>query len=104
MLFLGMLLETSAILIILIPILMPLIIEVGIDPIHFGVIAVINLLMGGITPPLGILMFTTCGICNVSTRDFIKEIWIFYIPLLLLLLTVTFFPALSLWLPNLLFR
>lgn len=103
MLFLGMLLETSAILIILIPILMPLVLEIGIDPIHFGVIAVINLLMGGITPPLGILMFTTCGIANVSTRDFIKEIWIFYIPLLMLLVTVTLFPGLSLWLPNALF-
>lgn len=70
---LGMIMESTAILLIVVPMLLTLMVAIGIDPAHFGVIVTANLLLGMITPPFGILMFTTCAIGKVSTLDF-KEL------------------------------
>lgn len=99
-LLIGMFMETIAIMIILIPILIPLITGLGIDPIHFGVVIVFNLLIGQLTPPLGTLMFTTCSIARVSVIDFQKAVWPFYIALFITLLVITYLPQLFMWLPG----
>ncbi|ASJ76284.1 TRAP transporter large permease [Granulosicoccus antarcticus] len=97
----GMFVEGTAALIILAPILVPVVIQVGIDPVHFGIVMVLNLTIAGVTPPLGTLMFTTCAITGVSIGNFIRAAVPFYIMLFLALMILTFVPAVSLWLPDL---
>lgn len=97
----GMFIEGTAALIILAPILVPLIVEVGVDPVHFGIVMVLNLTIAGVTPPLGTLMFTTCAITGVSIADFIRAALPFYIMLFVALLILTFVPSISLYLPDL---
>lgn len=97
-----MFIEGGAALIILGPLLIPAANQLGIDPIHFGVVIIINIMIGGVTPPFGSMMFTTCSIIGVEIGDFIKEIIPFLITLLILLFLFTVFPPLSTFLPNLL--
>lgn len=96
----GMFIEGGAALIILTPILVPIIIKVGIDPVHFGIVMVLNLTIAGVTPPLGTLMFTACSISKVAVKDFVKEVLPFLGMLLAVLLLLTFVPQISLWLPG----
>ncbi|RME62862.1 MAG: TRAP transporter large permease [Alphaproteobacteria bacterium] len=97
----GMFIEGSASLILLTPILVPIVTKAGIDPVHFGVVMVLNLTIAGVTPPLGTLMFTTCTIAGVSVAEFLKAAWPFFILLIAMLMVFAFLPGLSLWLPNL---
>lgn len=97
----GMFIEGSASLILLTPILVPVITKVGIDPVHFGIVMVLNLTIAGVTPPLGTLMFTTCAITGTPIGRFIRASLPFYAVLFTMLLVLTFVPQLSLWLPNL---
>lgn len=97
-----MFIEGGAALIILGPLLIPATTQLGIDPIHFGVVLIINIMIGGVTPPFGSMMFTTCSIVGVEIADFIKEIIPFLIALLIMLALFTFIPALSTFIPNLL--
>jgi tripartite ATP-independent transporter DctM subunit len=97
----GMFIEGSAALILLTPILVPVVSAVGIDPVHFGIVMVLNLTIAGVTPPLGTLMFTSCSITGVSIADFIRAALPFYAVLFAILLLLTFVPAISLWLPGL---
>jgi len=101
LLFLGMFLEGGAVLIIVAPLLVPVIKTMGIDIVHFGLMLIVNIMIGGITPPFGSMMFTTCSITNVSVGDFMREIWPFIIALVLVLLVVTYVPSIVLFLPNL---
>jgi len=94
--------ETLAIMIILVPILIPLLTSLGIDLVHFGVILLINLVLGQITPPVGVLLFVSMTIAKVSMGAILKEIWPFLIALLVALAIITYIPALSLWLPKVL--
>jgi len=103
-LIIGTFMETTAIMIIMVPIMMPLVKVLGIDPVHFGVVISINLLIGTLTPPVGVLMFTTCGIAKVSVMDFVKAVWPFYISLIAVLASVTYLPQVVLWLPNLIIK
>ena len=103
-LIIGTFMETTAIMIIMVPLLMPLIRVLGIDPVHFGVVISINLLIGTLTPPVGVLMFTTCGIAKVSVMDFVKAVWPFYISLIAVLASVTYLPQVVLWLPSLIIK
>ncbi|SDM30812.1 TRAP transporter, DctM subunit [Modicisalibacter muralis] len=100
LLVLGMFLEGNAILIVLSPLLAPVAAQFGIDPVHFGIIFILNASIGTITPPLGTVMFTTCSITGVKVPDFIRAVIPFWLVLVALLLLVTFVPALSLALPN----
>ena len=101
LILIGMFIEGTAALILLTPILVPVITEVGIDPVHFGIVMVLNLTIAGVTPPLGTLMFTTCSITGVSIARFISAAVPFFLVLFTMLLILTFVPELSLWLPNL---
>ncbi len=102
LLFLGMLLEGGAVLIIVAPLLVPVIKTMGIDPVHFGLMFIVNIMIGGITPPFGSMMFTTCSITNARIPDFVREVLPFIAALLIVLLLITYFPGLALFLPNLL--
>ncbi|HAU67390.1 MAG TPA: C4-dicarboxylate ABC transporter, partial [Gammaproteobacteria bacterium] len=101
LLIIGMFLEGGAALIIIAPLLVPVVIELGIDPIHFGMIMIVNIMIGGVTPPFGSMMFTTCSVTKVPVGDFMREIWPFIIALLIALLIVTYAPGLVMFLPGL---
>lgn len=101
LLFLGMLLEGNAIIIVLVPLLMPTVKALGIDPIHFGLVLILNLAIGCLTPPMGTVMFVATNITKVSIADFIKEMTPFYIALAVALLLVTYIPWISTFIPNL---
>lgn len=75
LLFVGMLIEGTAALILLTPILVPAISKLGIDPLHFGLVMVMNLTLGGVTPPVGTMMFTSCSILRVKIENFVQEGW-----------------------------
>ncbi|WP_320007226.1 TRAP transporter large permease [Maridesulfovibrio sp.] len=102
LLFLGMFLEGGALLIIVAPLLVPLVKNMGIDLIHFGLIMIVNIMIGGITPPFGSMMFTTCAITGSTVGQFCKEIWPFILALLAVLVMVTYMPSIVMFLPNLL--
>jgi tripartite ATP-independent transporter DctM subunit len=101
LLAIGMFLEGGAALIIIAPLLVPVAVELGIDPVHFGMIMIVNIMIGGVTPPFGSMMFTTCSVTQVPVGDFLREVWPFIIALLIALLVVTYAPALVMFLPGL---
>ena len=103
LLMIGMFIEGNAIMLVLIPILMPMVKALGIDTVHFGLVFIFNLAVGSLSPPMGTLMFTTCTITKVKIKDFIKEAWPFYLVLLICLLLITYVPVISLFLPNLVY-
>ncbi|TCP96546.1 tripartite ATP-independent transporter DctM subunit [Cricetibacter osteomyelitidis] len=103
LLVLGMFLEGNAIMIVLAPLLAPIAHSYGIDPIHFGIVFIFNGAIGTITPPLGTVMFTTCSITEVPIEKFIKDVIPFWGLLLVELLLLTYIPAISTWLPNLVY-
>ena len=90
LLFVGMFLEGGAALVILAPLLVPVVRLYGIDLVHFGMIFIVNIMVGGLTPPFGSMMFTVCSILDVKLEDFIRETWPFIGALLAVLLIVTF--------------
>ena len=96
LLVVGMFMETLAIIIIMVPILLPLLNSLGIDLIHFGIIMVFNLLIGQLTPPLGVLMFVSCSIARLRMGVFLVEVWPFLLALAAALLVITFVPGLTL--------
>lgn len=98
---LGCILDTVPILLVFVPLLMPTVHSLGIDPIHFGVITVFNLLIGLITPPYGLTMYLLCQIADISIQEFWRYAWPIFLMMLFALLVVTVFPALILTLPNL---
>ena len=98
----GMLIEGTAALILLTPLLVPAVTKLGIDPLHFGLVMIVNLTIGGVTPPVGTMMFTTCAILRVRLERYTREGWPFIVALLAVLALITVFPQLVLWLPNLL--
>jgi tripartite ATP-independent transporter DctM subunit len=104
LLFLGMFMETTAILLIMVPVLFPLIDSIGIDAVHFGLIVIINLLIGAVTPPFGMCLYIVTDIAKVPFSKVVKATMPFLIPLLFTLLLVTYVPQTVLWLPNLLFK
>jgi C4-dicarboxylate transporter DctM subunit len=101
LLILGCFLETLSLMILLVPVLMPLINALGIDPVHFGVVFTLNLMIGLITPPVGMSMFIACSIAKIRLVDFAREIPLFVVALVLVLLLITYYPPLVLFLPNL---
>jgi len=101
LLILGCFLETLSLMILLVPVLMPLIHALGIDPVHFGVVFTLNLMIGLITPPVGMSMFIACSIAKIRLVDFAREIPLFVVALVLVLLLITYYPPLVLFLPNL---
>ncbi len=101
LLLLGAILDATTIILIILPLFIPSLRELGIDLVHFGVIAVVNCMIGLITPPYGILLFVINGVTGIPLGDIIKNIWIFIITLVSALLVLILVPDIVLWLPRL---
>lgn len=101
LLLLGTFMDLAPMLLICTPIFMPVIAKLGIDPVHFGMVMIVNLGIGLITPPVGPTLFVGCAVGKVSMEQVSKELWPFYGAMCLALLLVTYVPAISLWLPGL---
>lgn len=100
LLILGSFMDMAPLIIITTPIFLPVAMEVGIDPVHFGIIMLVNLGIGLVTPPVGSVLFVGCAVGKAKPEQVIKTIWPFYMALIFVLLLVTFVPAFSLWLPG----
>ena len=103
-LFLGMFLHSAAAIILVVPIVMPLVHAVGIDPVHFGLIVVLNLMIGLLHPPMGIVLFVLARVAQMSLERTTIAILPWLVPLLLSLALITYVPVISLWLPTLAYR
>src|SRR6187399_1179043 len=101
LLLLGTFMDLAPMLLICTPIFLPVIKTFGIDPVHFGIIMILNLGIGLLTPPVGPTMVVGCAIGKVSMEAVSKSILVFYIPMVIVLILVTYIPELSLWLPRL---
>src|SRR3989338_755905 len=101
LLLLGTFMDLAPMLLICTPIFLPVIAKLGIDPVHFGMIMILNLGIGLITPPVGPTLFVGCAVGKVTIEAVTKELWPFYGAMCFALLLVTYIPAISLWLPGL---
>ena len=104
LLVVGCFLETIAAITILVPVLIPLVTKVGVDPVHFGVIMVLNLMIGLLTPPVGMVLFILSRISGLSFERTTAAVAPFLVPLLASLAAVTWWPQMVLWLPTLVYR
>lgn len=95
LLFLGMLIEGTALMIVLVPLLLPTVKAMGIDPIHFGIVIIVNLSIGTLTPPVGTVMLLVCNIAKVKVSDFTRQAFSMYAGLFAFLLLVTYVPIIS---------
>ena len=99
----GVFMEPTGIVLILAPILFPIAMRLGIDPVHLGIIMVVNLEIGMVTPPVGLNLFVTAGITRMSIGRVVRAALPWTVILLVFLLIVTYVPAITLFLPNLFF-
>ncbi len=104
LLVVGCFMETVAAITILVPVLLPVAVELGVDPVHFGVIMVLNLMLGLLTPPVGMVLYVLSRVAKVPFEQCVVGTAPFLIPLLLVLLLITFVPAVTMWLPTLIYR
>ena len=102
LLIIGCFMETVVAILIITPMLMPIIAKVGIDPLHFGLVMVLNLMIGLLTPPFGVVLFVMAGVSGLPFERIVRATAPFLIPLLAVLALITIFPPLVTWLPNLL--
>jgi C4-dicarboxylate transporter DctM subunit len=100
LLFVGTWMDLSPAVIIFTPILLPIATSLGVDPVHFGVIMVVNLAIGLFTPPVGVCLFVACGIAGISITDTVKAFIPFFCGMIAVLLLITYIPALVMYLPN----
>ncbi|MEL6955381.1 MAG: TRAP transporter large permease [Pseudomonadota bacterium] len=101
LLLLGTFMDMSPLIVITTPILLPVVMAVGVDPVHFGIIMMLNLGIGLVTPPVGSVLFVGSAVGKVPVEAAVKSIWPFYLALIVALMFITFLPALSLTLPGL---
>ena len=99
-LVLGCFLDVSVLLLVFVPMLLPAVKVLGIDLVHFGVLVVLNMMIGLIHPPFGMLLFVTKALTGIPIGEMMKEGWPFIVMLLMLLLAMTLFPQIVLWLPQ----
>jgi TRAP-type C4-dicarboxylate transport system permease large subunit len=100
----GMFLETTAALMVLTPILLPPLMAVGVDPVHFGVVMVFNLMIGMITPPVGMSVYMLSPIVKLPVGRIFRAVTPYLVTLGISLVILTFVPQITLWLPNLMFN
>lgn len=100
LLVVGCLIEGLAAMVVLVPILAPIAAQLGIDPVHFGLVVVLNLMIGLVTPPMGLCLFVADGIARVGLPAIMRQIWPLLVAELAVLLAVTFVPGLAVWLPR----
>ncbi len=103
LLIVGCFMETVAIINILVPVFIPIMQQLNIDPVHFGIMMIINLMIGVLTPPFGSVLFVLSSVANVSVEKVARDTAIFIIPILVVLFLITVFPPVTLFLPNLIY-
>ena len=103
LLILGCLVDSAVLQLVLLPILCPIAASYGIDMVHFGIVCNVNIMIGGLTPPFGSMMFTCVSITGCKMQEFIKECVPFIIALLIALLLLTYIPGISMLIPNLIY-
>lgn len=97
----GMFLESTSALVLLTPIIVPPLVAAGVDPVHLGIVVVYNLMVGLLTPPMGMSLFLVSEVGRTPVERILRELVVFYVPLFGMVLVLTFFPQLSLWVPSL---
>ncbi len=102
LLLIGLFMETNAAITIFTPMLLPVAVAAGVDPVHFGIMMVLNLMIGLLTPPVGMLLFAVAKVANIPLNKALVSVAPYYVPLVVALLLVTYFPSISLLLPRLL--
>ena len=102
LLLLGMIMDMAALILICTPIFLPVMYALGIDPVQFGIILLVNLGLGLCTPPVGSCLFVGCAVGKLPMEKALRTIWPFYIAIFVALMLITFVPAISMTLPNLL--
>lgn len=100
----GCFMETVAAITIMVPVLLPIAVTLGIDPVHFGVIMVLNLMLGLLTPPVGMVLYVLARVAKIPFEQCVVGTAPFLIPLVAVLLLVTFVPGITMWLPTLIYR
>jgi tripartite ATP-independent transporter DctM subunit len=101
LLILGTFMDMSPLIVITTPIFLPVAVAFGVDPVHFGVILILNLGIGLCTPPVGAVLFVGCAVGRIPIWQAVRTIWPFYSAAFVTLMLITYIPALSLWLPSL---
>jgi tripartite ATP-independent transporter DctM subunit len=101
LLVVGMFLDSTTAILVIAPIIAKPLVAAGVDPVHLGMVVVFNLMIGLLTPPMGLALYLVADIAKVSMKDILKAMTPFYIPLAVTLLLITYFPALTTWLPKL---
>lgn len=101
LLVLGTFMDMAPLILICTPILLPVIAAIGVDPVHFGIVMMLNLGIGLVTPPVGTTLFVGCAIGKVPIERATRHLWPFWIAMLVVLVLVTYIPALALWIPSL---
>lgn len=96
----GCFIDAVSALYIFVPIMLPVALQLGYDPIAFGIVMTMNLAIGQVTPPVGVNLYVACGISKVSLKDISRKVIPFVIASIISLLLITYIPQLSLWLPN----
>ena len=100
LLIIGIIMEPLPVMIIFVPVFLPVALDFGIDPIHFGATAVVNIMIGMLTPPVGMLLFVVSGIDRIRMTEIFREIVPFVAWAILVLLMMVFFPVITTWLPG----
>jgi tripartite ATP-independent transporter DctM subunit len=104
LLALGTLMDMAPLILILTPILLPLVVKLGVDPVHFGMIMMVNLGIGLLTPPVGAVLFVGSAVAKLKIEAVVRALYPFFGAMLLVLAMVTYIPAISLWLPHMMFK
>jgi tripartite ATP-independent transporter DctM subunit len=103
LLVLGTFMDMAPLLLICTPILLPVVLALGVDPVHFGIVMMLNLGIGLVTPPVGTVLFVGCAVGKVSVERASRHLWPFWLAMVFVLLLVTYIPELALWIPGLLY-
>lgn len=101
LLFVGVFMDMTPAVLIFTPIFLPIVTDLGMNPVHFGIVMILNLCIGLCTPPVGSVLFVGCSVADLSIQKVIKPLMPLFLVMLMVLMLITFIPSLSLWLPNL---
>ncbi|WP_412507425.1 TRAP transporter large permease [Roseovarius sp. SYSU LYC5161] len=104
LLVVGFFMEPVAAITILTPVLLPVVVELGVDPVHFGIMMVLNLMLGLLTPPVGMVLYVLARVADIKFESAVRATVPFLVPLGTVLILITYVPALSMWLPDLIYR
>lgn len=97
---LGMFIDANAIILMMVPIFAPLMSTLGVNPVYFAMVFILAVDTGGLTPPVGLVMYIVAGIENVSISKVVKQIWVFVFAMMAVDILMIFFPQMALWIPS----